>query len=539
MQQNTITFERANPLQQMVGLSRAIALPHEFQPQRFPSFPALERTAVLGFNSPTATTVPSTGLRGLLMRQASYPLWLDYAPTTPWSYSVYYAANGDVERIIAGGEISLRNGLRQWAIGNQTRSLTVSGVSGTSLPLTNYPVVAYDYLTGPNEWLWVPAGATLCIDLGLDAGTIPTSDPSLSLWIDSWTSPGQTANNFANFSLIFTGSTVISYYGTYVASSSLWLRPSKISVNSTSFIGTNANFSLSATVIGSSAVSVAAPTSSVRSLFTATGSSVVALMPAVNPPEFQNSPLPYASTRTTATACLFTNVTKILNKEGTVLAGRLSPVNTSVWNFTTSQLSVLHPAEKQFLPLETGFYTYCPPSSDLADFWDYTLETGSGAPPAPVVRLDNSSLVNCFNFADPDGGTSLALNLDIHVEFRTSSELWPIGLSTMSLESLHQAQLALVAVGFFFPNDTHKGLLTNVVPKLKSALSMLAPYASSVNPALGIAARMGSVMLSSRPGKTPAGTTLKGSGAMPKPAQKKQHQKGQHNKPKNKPKGKK
>jgi hypothetical protein len=50
--QNTLQFERSNPLQQMTGIARAIALFYEHAAQRFLFFPALERTAVMQFNAP-------------------------------------------------------------------------------------------------------------------------------------------------------------------------------------------------------------------------------------------------------------------------------------------------------------------------------------------------------------------------------------------------------------------------------------------------------------------------------------------------------
>lgn len=193
------------------------------------------------------------------------------------------------------------------------------------------------------------------------------------------------------------------------------------------------------------------------------------LMPIANPPEFNTSVLPYQSTRTTAVSALFTNVTKALNKEGTVLWGRINPNNRDPYSFTSSDLSVLHPSEKAYLPLETGSYTFVAPSTDMATFWDYNWKG------IPIIRLDNDSLVNAGYFSDPDGGTNLAITADWHFEFRTTSALFEIGLSSITLETFHQAQLSLVQAGFFYPNSTHRELLARVTRYAVSAAAAMFP----------------------------------------------------------------
>ncbi len=138
--------------------------------------------------------------------------------------------------------------------------------------------------------------------------------------------------------------------------------------------------------------------------------------------------------------------------------GRLAPQTVNVWRASLTNVSGLHPSEKAYLPLETGAYTYVPPSTDMAMFWDYTIPIGVYPSPTgtrfPIIRLDNTSLVNAGFFSDPDGGTNLAITADWHFEFRTTSALFSIGLSGTTLESFHQAQLSLVEAGFFFANES-------------------------------------------------------------------------------------
>lgn len=161
---------------------------------------------------------------------------------------------------------------------------------------------------------------------------------------------------------------------------------------------------------------------------------------------------------------------------------RISPQNTSVWSASSTFANSVHPAEKAFLPLETGGYSFCPPSTDLADFWDYTSNS-TYTETIPIVRLDNSSLVNVFWATDPDGLTSLAVNMDWHVEFRTSSTLFDIALCNAPIESLHSAQLAVVKSGFFFDNFDHVAIINGIIRTLSSfhpLFNVMAPVAAGI-----------------------------------------------------------
>jgi hypothetical protein len=516
--QNTLSFQRSNPLQAMTGVARAMALPHEFMAQRLPSFPALERTAVLGFNQPgtvavgraTAPVIPTT--RGLLMRQAAYPLWLETDQKDGWQYTVIY---GDaLIRANSVGNIQCDGSISSWYMGDYTPTGTTTGPRFTGCTATlpfSYPLVGIDHESGKREFVFVPKGAMCVLSLGATVvGSWFASDPAFYMDYQVWSSPGQTSLQtiqLGNYS-----ATTVAVSSSFVAAFDQWIRPIAISqvgsspVTSVSQLTTAVSVTNSVSAVGGSGTNnwhiYTIPNTSSKQL----------LFPFANPCEFATTPLPYYSTRLTAVAALFTNVTKIQNKEGTVVAGRLNPAATNVWRFDSTALVNLHPAEKQLLGLESGFYTFCPPSTDLADFWDYTLNTAAGADNAPVVRLDNSSLVNAFVFTDPDAGTSLAVNVDYHIEFRTTSALWPIGLSSMSLEALHGAQLSLTEVGFFFPNETHKEVLGKVMPKLGSALGSVASLIGIAHPLLGKAAKVGSIILSKKPTTAVKPTTADSSG---------------------------
>lgn len=543
--QNNIQFERANPLQQLVGLSRQMALPHEFAPARFPSFPALERTAVMGFNVPATYSLKTHPLngnvhRGMLTRQASYPLWLDEDNTAPWAFTLIFA--DDIARIVGGAGAPMDTPLSSWYVGAVARSLTVPGTSLAVAPQCGTPVVGLDNATGPAIWFYAPKDGTICITTTIVLGGAYTTDPQLVVTLEKWEAPGQvTESNQVYLTWV---STATSMYAKIIPTASGWYRFSRLQATASTATSATATFmNYSVVVTNSPMVAVVAPTATLSPDFNVGADlGVRSLMPFTKPPEFANSRLPYSSTRTTAASVLFTNVTKVLNKEGTVLGGRLNPATSNVFNFEATDLATLHPAEKQLLGLETGFYTFCPPSTDLAHFWDYTLTVANDfRPTIPLYRLDNDSLVNCFVFDDPDGSTNLAVNLDWHLEFRTTSALWQIALSTVPLEVLHQAQLALVSAGFFFQNETHEAVLKKVLPVLKSAASSLMPALASMNPLTKVAYKATKQIMSSRPKKGPAPTSLKQSSRSDakQPPQPKKNGKGGKGKGNGKGKGKK
>lgn len=442
----------------LTGLARSIALPHEFQPVRYPSFPALERTALIGFNTPTTWVVPSGSVRkAAVARQAAYPLWYDLSYTGS-SYSLTWTTN--VPGTALGYSVPVAGQPLQWGLGNATASVSFFGVSGSNVGPT-LPIVARDTGCGPTPFIYVPAGWTLTpAAAGNMAVEWASGTNNYTLVCEVWTAPGEvTEQRFA--ATLSAGTRGVGFPSTSFTNG-VWVRPRLFERDSSVGMGLNTTMAICLFVSAGSATYTGGFN---YGTFAVTPATVVSLMPASVPLEFNTSSLPWQSARTTATSCLFTNVSQVLSKGGTVLCGRVSPDVGSMWVVPSSYVSGLHPAEKAYLGLETGAYTYVPPSTDMSDFWDYTCTVGSlsSSMPLPCYRLDNTSLVNIMFFTAPPADVSLAINLDWHMEFRTSSVLFQIGLSTLTIETLHQAQITLANVGFFFENFNHKAVLAAVI----------------------------------------------------------------------------
>lgn len=520
--QNTLPhLPISSPAKNLVGLARQIALPHEYAPQRFPSFPALERTALIGFTQPSTWTMTTAGYdsnKFLLARQAGCPLWTNPSVsgvgyTVTWSTACPESGGQSQTTAVFGG------GILRASIGNQVATsgdVSILGVSGASGPTAGYPVVGVD--GSRNPYTYVPDNGSLYFIVGTNSPTSSTISVSGTLTLGAWYAPGEETVVRKTFA-IPTGqlSGMCSVYKAGDARS-CWLRPISVEFYCSNVTGSPSTVYVHGLTVCDGTVTYlsSATTGGTASVVPVSGQ---CLLPAVAPSEYINSLLPWYSARTTAASALFTNVTQVLNKGGTALGGRVSPSVVDPFRVSSSYITNLHPAEKSFLALETGMYTYVPPSTDMADFWDYTCPMQTSPPnttPPPVYRLDNNAFVNIGMFTCGSAIETLAVTLDWHLEFRTSSALFQVGISTMTLESLHLAQLALHEAGFFFENPTHTGVLKKVMLSAAKYAKVAAPVVSVVNPALGKALSFAgsipkAIHMSTKPKPPPPSTSLRAS----------------------------
>lgn len=505
MSQRSAPLPAGHPVKALQGLSRAIALPHEYPPSRLPSFPALERTAVMGFSAPVSLTIPaSTTVKVGTMRQAAYPAWAEQKSSGQCFYTATYRCN-----YVNGAGVTTTNAtslpvtLYSTYTTAQTASTDRLGVVGTNTDW-QYPPAAVDAATGVLPWVYAPPKSTITYLAHGSATFSATNSVVATVVVESWLGPGEATQ--ANVFNVTIASQTTGKAVTYTNTNGGWLRPKSVELSSPGF-ATADNVFVSIVVSNASTATYATSGTDAGTLTLAGQQNAYYFTPLVYPAEFANSMLPWQSTRTTAAASLFTNVTQVLAKGGTVLAGRVAPsaVPGSMWSVQQAYITNLHPAEKAYLGLETGHYTYVPPSTDLATFWDYTV-TPQITASIPLVRLDNDALFNVAYLTASAVDAQLACTVDWHIEFRTTSTLFQIGLCTLTLETMHQAQVSLAAVGYFFENINHKEILNMIT----SYVRRYAPAALSMIP--HPAAQVASRLLSRLPGPTPPTTSAAASG---------------------------
>lgn len=464
-----------SPLLGTSGLMKAICLPGESPPSRFPSFPTLERTAVMSFNVPQTTVCPAGSItKFALTRQAAYPAWATQ-PLTNSAYVVGYVSESAGSFVPSGSNflaqnVAINSNVDYAYSGAVTANSNWPGLLGNNGGL-QYPIVGVDAATGPMPFFYVPNSWYLTLVTSTGSVNVVSKNNNVSL--EMWVAPGETyrvgsmtaagtAGTFGCSSGSALGSTIPLGVGKNGPADGYWVRPMNLDV-SASGSGDTITIQTIAFVVTNALYTIANSATACPTISVTGGSPTYAFLPATSPGEFLNSAIPWSSTRLTATSMLGTNVTQVLNKSGTLLGGRIAPSIRPMWSVTQSIVNNLHPAEKAFLGLENGFYTYLLPSGDLSAFFDYTLNFSTNAYTVPVVRLDDEGLSNVFYLTPASGDETFALTVSYAIEFRSNSALFPLALSAIPLEALHQAQLRLSQHGFFFNNQNHAQVLKRAI----------------------------------------------------------------------------
>lgn len=529
--QTTTQFAKTNPLQQMSALEKTIALPHDFVPQRYPSFPALERTSVLGFNTPGGYSPPAgaTSWRAALHRQATFPLWIDQGLSNQLQYTGYDVTDVTTQDAIGTSTSSYLVNNRVNTAYNINDGIITSNspsMSGEIAPPYVFPLLGR---LGGSDYTYVPANYKYRFLITTVVAGGNTLAYTVAVVFDTWVE-GQKVGSQTTATFTWAAGKMSAASTPITLGLNTWIKPRSVLIYAAAGTPTNAPSAMTVGIMSGSGNWVFTDSSTSAGTMSAVSTVTTAFVPFAPPPDFAVTYRPWFDTRVTAVSALFTNVTKVMNKEGTVLAGRLRHTAGDAWNFSASSLSILHPAEKAMLPLESGLYTYCPPAGDLASFYNFaiTLEDapflltiGSGIS-FPAMSLESNSYVNCMVFTDSDSSTatSLAINVDWHIEFRNNSTLFPVALSAITLESYHQALLHLAAHGFFFSNEEHKSLLSKIIAFGKkmapSIYGMLPPQAQ-----LAVKAGMGLYRAVKPMVTTPPTTSAKASGLLgPSPSSK-------------------
>jgi len=233
-----------------------------------------------------------------------------------------------------------------------------------------------------------------------------------------------------------------------------------------------------------------------------TTAAVPALFPMFSPTEFYTAPLIYNEVRCTAAAALFSNVSPVMSKEGTVEAARLIAKKGGLLSVTGSAVSTTHPKDRYFGLLENGLYSFTLPDAESENFchgaWTIDATDSSKVLNLPVFDLDNIGYKNTIIFSDLESSssTTLAVTLSYHIEFRSSSMLFPVGFSTVPLEQYHGVQMALAQLGPFQENPIHwSAIATAVRAAVSKIYPIVAPHARTM------AVQAGNMLLSAAANK--------------------------------------
>lgn len=450
-------------------LALAFALPHEHKPQRLPVVPAC-LTSVIDLMSDTTYNVPdgAAGGRksGFLCRDAVKPLWLTYSVlNTSWMVRVQGSATTYTIPNKANAEMVVPDFTQL-----DSSSGTLDGVVLSARDMMDYGALGQSGLS-PLA-VYIPPGSILHFEVITNAV--------------GGGSGLEVVFNFHERGEVF--SCVV--YATSTSSGFLFQGVS----NTTTVINGSATGRIPCgfTWITAIRTTQTAPTANSTPTFRwgwAVGATPTTLMlPAFPPAEFYNSTIPYQRTRLNSSAALFTNVSAVMKKEGTVLAGRLKSTFVEPWMFTEADINSIHPSLRYYGPLEKGLYTFTTPSSNIEVLGDRVVTIQSVALPSitqqPIVDFTDMGVYNAFIFRDvgsDSGGTVLAASLYVHLEFEAVSSLFVPGVSTRTLESLHAAEVAMLKFGHFHENPLHwAALKAAVTGAMRLVAPMVMPYVADL-----------------------------------------------------------
>jgi len=332
-------------------------------------------------------------------------------------------------------------------ISTQSFMINDSWQNITTEGTVQFPLVC-GTMSGDDRWFYVPQGFAAYLNIRLSDAT------STSLGIQ------YSAYNGAEVgSVTFTQvDTTASIWHTVPIPGSGWYRIIHISSGAVNIMINEIDFIVSS--------------GSVAAVGTASG-----LLPLAPPAELSNSVTPYLSSRCNAAAVLLSNVTSVMNKEGTVIAVRHAVGSRPFWSegwetgAMTSDIYAVSPQDKYFGLLEKGLYAYTmgdKATAEFADCYDENLNV-------PLFNLRGFNYVSLITLYDMDSTsvTNLAVTVDYTLEFRTTSMLFPNGYSTSTLEEYHRAQMAMVRCGMFFENPIHLSAIAGLISK---AARLIAPY---------------------------------------------------------------
>lgn len=410
-------------LARVTGLAKMLTLPHETAPARFPNFNSAKKTAVLHLTtSGSITQDPAIDAAQAMFvcRSPVAPVWTEIVPTTLSQFAAEYSMG------LATSTVD-----PQVPIFPNSYAISV----GTTLP----PLGFWDNGT----WVYIPRGWSVAF------GALAfTGAGNMNINYSVMTKIGE-PTNYSVAVAIAAGIGTATAADLFVEG---WLR-----ITSLELVGFGATISSILTC------QVTAPVSPVPTM-----------LPLFNCIESASFAAIGSQLRVNASSLLLTNTTAPLYKSGTVNAAQLdfSLVGVFSANNIINAVQDRNSAVKYVGPLEKGLYTFTVPDESSAGFDDYypvsTPNLGN------LFMLADATIVNAF-YCQPNAGFSQTYQYvyDHHLEFITSSQIYNLGVSTISFDEYNMMLASVGSLVPFTENPTHWAALAALA---KSALRHLVPY---------------------------------------------------------------
>lgn len=463
-------------------LFNTLLLPEASRPIRLPGFPVIEKTSVNSFSVPatrstcvTKSTVTPEYTKFILTRNPLQPLW--------WSFTTDGAAVNQgawtLTYDVFGSAIEYQETLPElceWSWGPYSGTGVLprnTTATFTDALTTDQAIVAQD---AKWTYVWAPFVGSLVATVTLGSAAASASTAGVATVVDALGTVYRIPLSCAVGDFCMSGK--IDYAGV-----SNWVRIQSVSLPAVASGGAVRTAALSTSNAASSAVAITNGTTSglISTLLYSGGPVTVLTIPAWTNPEYKTSRAPFLDTRVTAVGLRAENITKLANVDGNFLMVRCDPSVDP--NKLTYDDMLRYPQHLRcFGRLAGGFYAALTPGKDLYDWKNYLVRntpTVAAFWPPPYYDL-TSEVYNIVGVLyDSDSGTQLNLNLNLHIEHRTASQLFPLGTSRLSMESVHRALLHLDQVGTLFDTgdlSAIKAMRSGRAPRMSKPVAMQASY---------------------------------------------------------------
>lgn len=431
---------------------------------RMPTYPDLQRTGLYPQLEEGTLSLTRNPTRVALIRDPTFPLWADM-PGAFYAFG-WSHVGPNLDELSVGPadteEISLTDfTLSDPFSGTVTATSTRPGMIGTFLSPPASVLANVFPEIDERPWMWVPNGWT--INVVGTFGSAPTITGSLVDVIAVLEVRNSAEDALQDYELPL-GDVDAAHpkYGASMASAALSsaartgvfvrLRSLRLlgGAAGVAVVGYSVRVALVATATNLGQVVTTGISELLPTIGVAPGGAPLAgFMPVVNLSQNRNqltnaASIIAAAVKVVSTAIVFTNVTKVMNQEGTIQCCRFYQDSQYSLAVPPAAFSGFMPDDRAFLRMAAGVRTAVRPSSEFEMFQDYrvTYPTGFDARGFfAASRLLKKMHIHYMLFADPDLATtsSIAFSLRQNLEFITNDVLLRPGISPFSISALHDA----------------------------------------------------------------------------------------------------
>ncbi len=445
----------------MNTILNSLVAPELHDPIRLPSYPVIERTSVLGFNVPASVELPGEETRMLITRQPVFPVWADQQATgfvngATWR-STTLPASGGAPAVVNVDFVrnfdATFTGTRMPGIPAAPSIGVAGGATGVLPYSSNAPLVG---VTADRNYIYVPANYLVAVVAGNYTGTSAAATTASITLLERVTDEDARSS----VALTVSASKTAGEVSLPASSVDRWFSVVDMTLQAAASLTINESYFVTIMAVGGTYTYASSSTGGDHGTVTVTAANVIGMLPLAMAPDFGVTSVPWRACRTTAMGVALTNISPVLVKSGSILAGRVDPLRLWPWSLAKGNVANLHKADKCLSSLQNGFYTYVPPSTDVAGFEDYTEINDRQTSIMPVFRLDNYSMCHILFLSNLSSDSqSLTASVSWHLEFRNTSTLFPINIARTTIEVMHQAQLKMMTMGFFHPNSNIPAVL--------------------------------------------------------------------------------